>query len=61
MYAVRRPKQVGATTLAAIAEALEALEALEARGVRAPRGGTRWAPSQVARLLARGEGATDGD
>ena len=40
-------RQAGATTLAAIAEALEA------RGVTAPRGGTKWAPSQVARLLAR--------
>lgn len=39
-------RKAGATSLAQIAEALEA------RGVRTPRGGTRWAPVQVSRVLA---------
>jgi DNA invertase Pin-like site-specific DNA recombinase len=38
-------QRAGATTLAQIAAALEA------RGVRTPRGGQRWAPAQVARVL----------
>lgn len=44
---VKAARKAGATSLAEIAAALEA------RGVRAPRGGTRWAPAQVARILAR--------
>lgn len=42
---VRAAQKAGATSLAQIAEALEA------RGVRTPRGGTRWAPAQVSRVL----------
>lgn len=44
---VRAAQRAGATSLTKIAHALEA------RGVRTPRGGTTWAPSQVARILAR--------
>lgn len=40
-------QKAGATTLAQIAKALEA------RGVRTPRGAGKWAPAQVARILAR--------
>lgn len=43
---VKAAQRAGATTLAQIAAALEA------RGVRTPRGGTRWAPAQVSRVLA---------
>jgi DNA invertase Pin-like site-specific DNA recombinase len=42
---IEQAKRAGATTLAEIAEALEA------RGVRAPRGGQYWSPSQVLRVL----------
>lgn len=45
-------RKAGATSLREIAEALEA------RGVRAPRGGTRWAPGQVQRVLATTARAT---
>ena len=41
----REPHIYGSTTLAEIAEALMA------RGVPAPRGGQRWAPAQVRRIL----------
>ena len=44
---VKAARKAGATSLAQIGEALEA------RGVRTPRGGTTWAPAQVARILAR--------
>lgn len=43
---VRAAQKAGATSLPQIAAALEA------RGVRTARGNTRWAPSQVARILA---------
>jgi DNA invertase Pin-like site-specific DNA recombinase len=43
---VKAARKAGATSLAQIGEALEA------RGVRTPRGGTHWAPAQVARILA---------
>ncbi len=42
---VQAAQKAGATSLAQIAAALEA------RGVRTPRGGQRWAPAQVARIL----------
>lgn len=42
---VQAARRAGATSLAQIAEALEG------RGVRAPRGGSRWTPTQVRRLL----------
>jgi DNA invertase Pin-like site-specific DNA recombinase len=44
---IQAAQRAGARSLAEIAAALEA------RGVRAPRGGTRWAPAQVARILAK--------
>ncbi len=44
---VKAARKAGATSLAQIGQALEA------RGVRTPRGGTAWAPAQVARILAR--------
>ena len=40
-------KRAGCETLAQIGEALEA------RGVRTPRGNSRWAPAQVARVMAK--------
>lgn len=43
---VKAARKAGCTSLAQIAAALEA------RGVRTPRGGTSWAPAQVARVLA---------
>ena len=42
---VTAARKAGASSLAQIAEALEA------RGVRTPRGGTRWAPAQVRRVM----------
>lgn len=42
---VEAAQKAGATTLQQIGQALEA------RGVRTPRGGTRWAPAQVARIM----------
>lgn len=45
---VQAAQRAGATSLVQIGQALEA------RGVRTPRGGTSWAPAQVARVLARG-------
>lgn len=46
-------QKAGVTSLRGLAEALEA------RGVRAPRGGTRWAPGQVQRVLATASGETN--
>jgi DNA invertase Pin-like site-specific DNA recombinase len=42
---VEAAQKAGAVTLQQIGQALEA------RGVRTPRGGTRWAPAQVARIM----------
>ena len=42
---VEAAQKAGAVTLQQIGQALEA------RGVRTPRGGTRWAPAQVARVM----------
>ncbi|BFL66131.1 recombinase family protein [Roseomonas mucosa] len=42
---IERARRAGASTLAEIAEALMA------RGVPAPRGGQRWAPAQVRRIM----------
>lgn len=42
---IEQARRVGAATLAAIAEALMA------RGVPAPRGGRRWSPAQVRRVM----------
>lgn len=44
---IKAARKAGASSLSQIAAALEA------RGVRTPRGGSRWAPSQVARVLER--------
>ena len=44
---IHAAKRAGCETLAQIGEALEA------RGVRTPRGNTRWAPAQVARFMAK--------
>lgn len=46
---IERARRAGAVTLAEIAEALMA------RGVPAPRGGTRWAPAQVRRVILRSD------
>jgi len=48
---VEQARRAGAATLAEIAEALTA------RGVPAPRGGNRWAPAQVRRLMRNPVGA----
>lgn len=45
---IERARRAGAKTLAEIAEALMA------RGVTAPRGGDRWSPAQVRRMLLIG-------
>jgi hypothetical protein len=42
---LRAARKAGANTLVQLATALEA------RGIRAPRGGSKWSPSQVRRLL----------
>ena len=44
---VEAAQKAGAVTLQQIGQALEA------RGVRTPRGGTRWAPAQVARVMKK--------
>lgn len=49
---VKAARKAGASSLSQIATALEA------RGIRTPRGGTSWAPSQVARILATERPAT---
>lgn len=44
---IRAARRAGAATLAQIAEALEA------RGVRTPRGKSKWTPAQVSRIITR--------